>query len=82
MATSGQFTMGVKAVPPMPPRLVMVMQAPCMSSGRSLRARAFSAISARSTEMRTRFFWSTSRTTGTIRPRSVSTATPRWKYFL
>ena len=34
--------MGVKAVPPMPPRLVMVKPAPCMSAPGSLPARAFS----------------------------------------
>jgi hypothetical protein len=37
MATSGQLMIGVNMVPPMPPRLEMVKQPPCMSSGLSLR---------------------------------------------
>ena len=42
IATSGALMMGVKAVPPMPPRLEIVKQPPCMSSGGSFPARAFS----------------------------------------
>jgi hypothetical protein len=38
IATSGGFTMGVKAVPPIPPRLLIVMDAPPISSGPILRA--------------------------------------------
>ncbi len=78
MATSGAFTMGVNAVPPIPPRLEMVKQAPCRSAGPSLpsRARAETAPSSRlssRTPLR-----STSRITGTTSPSGVSTATPRW----
>ena len=42
IATSGQLTIGVNDVPPMPPRLVIVKPPPCMSSSDSLPARAFS----------------------------------------
>jgi carbamoyl-phosphate synthase small subunit len=40
IATSGVLTTGVKAVPPMPPRLEMLKHPPRRSSGRSLRLRA------------------------------------------
>ena len=40
MATSGALTMGVKLVPPMPPRLEMVNVPPAMSDGPSLPSRA------------------------------------------
>src|SRR6478609_6301309 len=36
IATSGALTMGVKLVPPMPPRLEMVKLAPARSAGASL----------------------------------------------
>ena len=42
IATSGQLTIGVNDVPPMPPRLVIVNPPPCISSSDSLPARAFS----------------------------------------
>ena len=42
IATSGALTIGVKAVPPMPPSEEMVKVAPCISAGASLPARAFS----------------------------------------
>src|SRR5205807_3100082 len=45
MATSGAFTMGVKAVPPIPPRLEMLKQPPCISSALSLPSRALAASS-------------------------------------
>ena len=44
MATSGALMIGVKAVPPMPPRLEMVKLPPCISAGGSLPARAFADI--------------------------------------
>ena len=43
IATSGQLTIGVKSVPPMPPRFEMLMPPPLISSRVSLRSRAFSA---------------------------------------
>ncbi len=81
MATSGGFTIGVKYVPPIPPRLLIVNEPPCISDGWSLPALVFSAIAASSTESSTMLFLSTSRMTGTISPRSVSTATPTCMYF-
>src|SRR5205807_1931639 len=36
IATSGALMMGVKAVPPMPPRLEIVKQPPCISPGANL----------------------------------------------
>ena len=74
--------MGVNAVPPMPPKLVMVNVPPRMSSVWSFFCRAFSAASANSWAKARTFFLSTSRKTGTSKPRSVSTATPMWMYFL
>ena len=82
IATSGQLTIGVNDVPPMPPRLVIVMTPPDISSSDSLPARAFSDTFASSAESSTMPFVSTSRMTGTSRPRSVSTATPMCAYFL
>jgi hypothetical protein len=46
MATSGALMMGVKYLPPMPPRLEMVKVAPVISAGLSLPSRAFLANSA------------------------------------
>ena len=66
----------------MPPRLVMVKQPPCISSSVSLPARAFSASWPSSAASSSTPFLSTSRMTGTSRPRSVSTATPMWTYCL
>ncbi len=66
----------------MPPRFETLKQPPCISSSDSLRVRAFSDRSASSTLIWMMFFVSTSRTTGTSSPRSVSTATPMWTYFL
>ena len=36
IATSGALTIGVKSVPPMPPRLEIVKEPPCMSAGAEL----------------------------------------------
>ena len=82
IATSGQLTIGVNDVPPIPPRLVIVMPPPCMSSSDSLPARAFSLTFASSTDSSKIPLRSTSRITGTSRPRSVSAATPMWIDFL
>ena len=82
MATSGQLTIGVKAVPPMPPRFEIDIEPPDMSSSDSLRALALSASAWMSTEICVRFFWSAFLTTGTSRPFSVSTAMPTFTYFL
>jgi hypothetical protein len=46
IATSGGFTIGVKAVPPMPPRLEIDIEAPPISSGLILRCAARPARSA------------------------------------
>ncbi|CSD53292.1 Uncharacterised protein [Vibrio cholerae] len=48
IATSGALTIGVNAVPPMPPRLEIVKQPPCMSAAVSLPPRAFFETSASS----------------------------------
>jgi hypothetical protein len=45
IATSGALTIGVKLVPPIPPRLEIVNVPPCMSAGPSLPSRAFAEIS-------------------------------------
>ena len=60
----------------------MLKQPPCISSSEILRVRAFSESCASSTDSCTMFFRSASRITGTSRPRSVSTATPMFTYFL
>ena len=82
IATSGQLTIGVNAVPPMPPRFEIDIDPPDISSSVSLRALAFSASCWISTESSIRFFWSALRITGTSRPFSVSTAMPTLMYFL
>ena len=82
MATSGELTIGVNDVPPMPPRFDTLKQPPCISSSEILRERAFSDSCASSAAICSMFFWSALRMTGTSRPRSVSTATPMWMYFL
>ena len=71
IATSGALMIGVKAVPPIPPRLEIVKQPPCISDS-SPSARASSNTS----------FLSASRITGTIRPLGVSAAKPTWQYCL
>ena len=66
----------------MPPRFEMLKQPPCISSSAILRVRAFSDSCASSTDSCTMFLRSASLITGTSRPRSVSTATPMFTYFL
>jgi hypothetical protein len=73
--------MGVKLVPPMPPRFVIVNVPPRISSMPSLAVRAFSASDCTSAAMSRTLFLSASLITGTTSPRSVSTAMPMWKYF-
>ena len=51
MATSGALTIGVKKLPPMPPRFEMLKQPPCISSSEIFRVRAFSASCDSSTEI-------------------------------
>ena len=43
IATSGELTIGVKYVPPIPPRLDIVKHPPCNSSNPIFLLRAFSA---------------------------------------
>src|SRR5215470_11267938 len=75
IATSGALMIGVKLVPPRPPRLVMVNVPPCISSSVVLRLLARSASWVSSTDNARIFFWSTLRMTGTRSPRSVLTHT-------
>ena len=81
MATSGALTIGVNAVPPMPPRLDIEKQPPDMSAGPSLPSRAFFASSPVSRAISMTPLLSASRMTGTTRPFGVSAAKPIWKYF-
>ena len=81
MATSGALTIGVKAVPPMPPSELIEKQPPDISAGPSFLSRAFFEISPSSRASSSRPFLSQSRITGTTRPSGVSTAMPMWKYF-
>src|SRR5512135_2876290 len=81
MATSGALMIGVNAVPPMPRRLEMVKQPPCISAAVIFFSRARALTSPSSFASCTMPFWSTSRITGTTRPSGVSTATPMWMYF-
>ena len=76
MATSGALTIGVKLVPPMPPRLEMVNVPPAMSDGPSLPSRALAEMAMNSRERSTMPLRSASLTTGTTRPPGVSTAMP------
>ena len=78
MATSGALTIGVKLVPPMPPRLEMVKLPPDMSSGESLPSRAFWEMVPSSLLSSMIPLAPTSRITGTTRPPGVSTAIPMW----
>ena len=76
MATSGALMIGVNAVPPMPPRLEIVKQPPCISAADSLPARAFSLSVASSRASSNTSLRSASRTTGTTSPFGVSAAKP------
>ena len=78
IATSGALMIGVKYVPPMPPRLEIVNVPPCIWSGLSLPSRASLARSPISFAISTTPFLSASRITGTTRPFGVSAAKPMW----
>ena len=83
IATSGAVDDRREDVPPMPPRFEMLKQPPCISSSESLRvARLLGELRQLDRRSAMMFFVSTSRITGTSRPRSVSTATPMLTYFL
>src|SRR6266545_4170275 len=73
---------GIAPVPPSAPMLVIVNVPPRRSSSVALPSRTRWASPASSRCSSTSGFRSTSRITGTIRPRSVATATPRWQYRL
>ena len=76
IATSGQLIIGVNIVPPMPPRLEMVKQPPCISSILSLRSRALVESSIKSRAISNTSLLCTSFTTGTTSPSGVSQAKP------
>ena len=78
IATSGALTIGVNAVPPMPPSDEIVNVPPRISSPLSLPSRARPDSSVSSEAISISPFWSTSRITGTTRPPGVSAAKPRW----
>ena len=71
MAAWGQRTIGVKAVPPMPPWFEMLKVPPCISSGFIFLLRARSARSTTSTAKSEMLLRSAFRITGTINPREV-----------
>ncbi len=77
MPTSGWLTSGVTSKPPSLPALVIVNVLPRSSSGFSEPARAASASRSTSAPRSSSDAESQSRTTGTTRPWSVCTATPR-----
>ena len=76
IATSGALMIGVKSVPPMPPRLEIEKQPPCRSAGAILPARMRSLTAPSSFAISSSPFLSASRITGTTRPFGVSTAMP------
>src|SRR5262249_19657702 len=82
IATSGALTMGVKAVPPMPPRLDMVKQPPLISAGVKPFSRALLLKRAISLAISLTERAHTSLITGTTRPWGVSTAIPILQYCL
>ena len=67
---------GVKYLPPMPPKLEMVKVAPVISAGLNLPSRAFLANSDISWLICKTPFLSASLITGTIKPLGVSAAKP------
>src|SRR5262245_49707396 len=78
IATSGALMIGVKLVPPMPPREEIENVPPCMSAIASLLSRAFAASAAVSCAISKMPFLSASLMTGTTRPLGVSAAKPMW----
>ena len=81
IATSCAFIIGVKAVPPISPKLEMVKLHPCISPGESFPSLARVLISIRFLAISTIPIRSTPLITGTTKPLGVSTATPILKYF-
>ena len=75
MALCGRFRIGVDMSDPNTPPLVMVKVPPCRSSTASLPSRAFSARAATAFSMSAKLMRSACRSTGTINPFSVLTAT-------
>src|ERR1700722_7078451 len=82
IATSGALTIGVNAVPPMPPSDEIEKHPPDISAGPSLPSRALPASAVGSGALWTRPFFSASLGAETTRPFGVSAANPIWKYFL
>ncbi|MNC38387.1 hypothetical protein D3C75_869870 [compost metagenome] len=76
IATSGALIIGVKYVPPIPPRDETVKQPPLISDCSSFPARALADNSDISRAKVTTPFLSTSRITGTTSPLGVSAAKP------
>ena len=68
---------GVNAVPPMPPRLEIEKQPPCISAGPSLPSRAFADSAPISAAIASTPFWSAFLITGTTRPFGVSKSVTR-----
>ena len=73
----GGLMTGVKLSTPKPPRLETVKLAPVSLSGLMAPSRASAASTFSSLEISRRLFSSACMMVGTIRPRGVSTATPR-----
>jgi hypothetical protein len=67
IATSGALTMGVNAVPPMPPSELMVKQPPCMSAGLELAVARLLGQRRPSPGDLQHPFWSASLITGTTK---------------
>ena len=76
IALCGALTIGVDISEPKTPPLVIVKVPPVRSSMAIVPSRARLAYSPTSFSMLAKLFTSASRTTGTISPRSVETATP------
>jgi hypothetical protein len=70
--------MGIAPVPPSAPMFVIVNVPPRRSSSVALPSRTRRARSPSSRATASSGFLSTSRMTGTMSPRSVATAMPRW----
>ena len=81
MATSGGFIIGVKNVPPIPPRLVIVIEPPWNSFLSIFKFLHLSLTSFYFCDKSDILNLSASLILGTIRPCGVSTAIPIWKYF-
>ena len=78
IATSGALTIGVNAVPPIPPRLEIVKLPPCISAMVNLPSRARAPFSAIAFSISANDIASASRITGTTKPLGVPAAIPMW----